>query len=111
MVRVFIVLIILHFTEAQKKIDTWIKDHGGYWTEFQILARLTEELGEISSELQREHGLRPNQKQTDVPAEVGDLLFTLIAFCNKKEIDLESELHRVLKKYDVRDSNNWKERL
>ena len=94
----------MRLSDLQNQIDDWIKEHGGYWSEFQILARLTEELGEVASELQREHGLRPKPQQTDVPGEVGDLLFTLIAFCNKKEINLESELKRVLQKYKIRDA-------
>jgi len=97
--------------DLQNQIDIWIKEHGGYWSEFQILARLTEELGEVASELQREHGLRPKIQKTDVPGEVGDLLFTLIAFCNKKGISLDSELKRVLQKYKIRDAKAWKEKL
>ena len=101
----------MRLRDLQNQIDGWIKEHGGYWSEFQILARLTEELGEVASELQREHGLRPKTQQTDVPGEVGDLLFTLIAFCNKKGIDLESELKRVLQKYKIRDAKAWKEKV
>lgn len=98
--------------ELQKSIDHWICGNaGGYWTEFQILARLMEELGELSSDLQRESGLRPRKADTDLEGEVGDLLFTLIAFANKMDIDLESALQKVLKKYDIRDVSDWKDAL
>jgi hypothetical protein len=39
--------------ELQTAVDTWIREHGGYWGKFEILARLTEELGEVASSLQR----------------------------------------------------------
>ena len=60
--------------ELQEKTDAWIKENGGYWSEFEILARMTEELGEIASDLQREKGLRPRKQETDVAGEVGDVL-------------------------------------
>ena len=44
-------------TETQERVDQWIRAHGGYWDRFQVLARLTEELGEVASALQREEGL------------------------------------------------------
>ena len=93
--------------ELQEKTDAWIKENGGYWSEFEILARMTEELGEIASDLQREKGLRPRKQETDVAGEVGDLLFTLAAFANRKDIDLEKVLQKVFTKYQVRDGKDW----
>ena len=93
----------------QAIVDSWINTHGGYWSEFEILSRLTEELGEVASALQREKGLRPRKTETDLPGEVGDLLFTLIAFANRMNIDLDQEMERVLAKYDIRDGNAWKD--
>jgi NTP pyrophosphatase (non-canonical NTP hydrolase) len=37
--------------ELQATVDEWILRNGGYWDKFQILARLTEELGETASAL------------------------------------------------------------
>ena len=93
--------------ELQEKTDVWIKGNGGYWSEFEILARMTEELGEISSDLQREKGLRPRKQKTDVAGEVGDLLFTLAVFANRKNIDLEKVSEQVFAKYQVRDAEDW----
>lgn len=93
---------------AQEQVDAWIRAHGGYWDKFQILARLTEELGEVASALQRSEGLRPRKAETDLAGEVGDVLFTLAAFANVNGLDLETCLEQVFEKYDIRDSEAWK---
>ena len=40
--------------ELQESVDKWIQTHGSgnYWGKFEILARLTEELGELACTLQ-----------------------------------------------------------
>ncbi len=48
----------MELAEVQARVDDWIRRHGGYWDKFQILSRLTEELGEVSAALQRSSGLR-----------------------------------------------------
>ena len=88
----------------QSLIDTWIHTNGGYWTPFQILARLTEELGEVAAALQRQEGLRPRKVEVDLEGEVGDLLFTLIAFANVNGIDLDRAIAKTIEKYNIRDS-------
>ncbi len=97
--------------KLQSVVDGWIKEHGGYWDKFQILARLTEELGEVASDLQRQEGLRPIRVETDLQAEVGDLLFTLAAFANANGINLTEAIESVIAKYDARDSRPWKEKF
>ena len=34
--------------EMQAVIDAWIAENGGYWSELSLLARLSEEVGEVS---------------------------------------------------------------
>ncbi len=101
----------MRLNELQQTVDTWITEHGGYWEKFQILARLSEELGEISSALQRIEGLRPRKTEVDLAGEVGDLLFTLAAFANVNGIQLDEALNKVLDKYQIRDSAAWKDTL
>ena len=85
----------MELSELQKVVDTWIRRSGGYWSELEILGRLIEELGELS------HALRKRDVE-GVREEVGDLLFTLIAFSNKLNINLEKSLLDAIKKYDKR---------
>ena len=103
--------IAVNLVDMQRVVDAWIRDHGGYWDSFAILARLTEELGEVASALQRTAGLRPRKAEVDLASEVGDLLFTLAAFANAQRIDLDEAVRCTLEKYDVRDSAAWKEQV
>ncbi|MBI3893101.1 MAG: nucleotide pyrophosphohydrolase, partial [Candidatus Wallbacteria bacterium] len=94
--------------EMQRKVDEAVTSFGGYWGPFEMLARMTEELGEIASDLQRNHGLRPRKTHTDIEEEVGDLLFTLAAFANIHKLDLSRAFERVVEKYAERDLRAWK---
>ena len=94
----------------QSVVDAWIKEHGGYWDKFEILARLTEELGEMASALQRVEGLRPRKANVDLGSEVGDLLFTLAAFANVNNLKLSDCFDQVMEKYQIRDSHAWKQK-
>jgi NTP pyrophosphatase (non-canonical NTP hydrolase) len=97
--------------DLQRNIDLWIREHGGYWDKFQILARMTEENGEVASALQRQEGLRPRKENVDLGDEVGDLLFTIVAFANLNKLSLSDCIGRVMEKYQIRDSRAWKEQM
>ena len=93
--------------ELQTTVDRWIRANDDYWDQFQILARLTEELGEVAAALQRKEGLRPRKVEVDLEGEVGDLLFTLAAFANVTGIDLDRSITKTIEKYNVRDAKDW----
>lgn len=99
----------LNLDEVQRQVDEWVVGTaGGYWDRFQILARLTEEVGEVAAALQRLEGLRPATAEVDLGAEIGDVLFTLAAFANVHDVSLADEFARVLSKYEARDATAWK---
>lgn len=100
----------LTLRDAQARVDAFIREHGGYWEEFVILARMAEELGEVAAALQRLRGFRPRKVDVDLAGEVGDMLFILAAFANSQGMDLGECLEQVLAKYQARDSAAWKER-
>jgi len=99
----------VQLSDLQTTVDQWIRRNDDYWDQFQILARLTEELGEIAAALQRLEGLRPRKVEVDLEGEVGDLLFTLAAFANVTGIDLDRSIVKTIEKYDVRDSKAWQQ--
>lgn len=95
---------------AQEIVDRWIRDNGGYWPPLANLARLMEEVGELSRELNHRHG--PKRKKNDEPEqdlslELADVLFVLIALANEQGIDLDDALRRTLGKYEARDAGRW----
>jgi NTP pyrophosphatase (non-canonical NTP hydrolase) len=99
------------FADAQRAVDAWIgRFEEGYWPPLSNLARLVEEVGELSRELNHRYGHKP--KKPDEPAgdlalELADILFVVIVLANQQGIDLDAAFERVLDKYRVRDSERW----
>ena len=97
----------MNFNALQEIVDQWIQGHGRYWDKFEILARLTEDLGEISSTLQHAEGLRTGRDELQLADEIGDLLFTLAAFANVNGLRLVDCVDGVLEKYQTKESTEW----
>ena len=69
-------------TQAQQKVDEWIKTYGvRYFNELTNMAILTEEVGEVARIIARTYG-EQSSKETDLnkqlPDELADVLFVLI---------------------------------
>ena len=97
----------MNFQELQKIVDQWISGHGRNWGKFEILARLTEDLGEIATTLQHTEGLRTEQENLKLSDDIGDLLFTLAAFANANGLRLGDCVNSVLDKYRTEESREW----
>ena len=97
----------MNFDALQKMVDQWIQGHGRYWDKFEILARLTEDLGEISTTLQHAEGLRTGRDELNLADEIGDLLFTVAAFANVNGLRLADCIDGVLDKYQTSESAEW----
>jgi NTP pyrophosphatase (non-canonical NTP hydrolase) len=97
--------------ELQMEVDTYISQFKeGYFSPLAMLARLTEELGELAREVNHFYGEKP--KKTDegpktIEEELGDLLFVLICFANSLNINLEEAHEYVMNKFNTRDKNRW----
>ena len=95
---------------AQAAVDAWIRANGGYWPPLSNLARLVEEVGELSRELNHRHGAKRKKNgepEQDLALELADVLFVLIALANEQGVDLDDALRRTLAKYEVRDATRW----
>jgi len=70
--------------DIQKQVDDWIQlDTIGYWQPHEILARLTEETGELAREINHIYG--PKKKKSteetkEMADEMADIIFTLSFF-------------------------------
>jgi NTP pyrophosphatase (non-canonical NTP hydrolase) len=100
---------IVEIKELQAEVDRWIAPFG-YWHPLANLARLTEEVGELSREVNHRFGpktKKPTEDTGDVALELGDILFVVAAMANQMHIDLEDAFKNVIAKYQVRDQNRW----
>lgn len=82
----------------------------GYFPPMEMLARLTEELGELSREVQHVYGVKKKKASEEIKTleeETGDLLFVLICFANSQGISLEEALMGVMNKFKERDADRW----
>jgi len=97
--------------QLQEEVDTYIGQFKeGYFSPLAMLARMTEELGELSREVNHYYGEKPkkaSEKENTIEEELGDMLFVLICFANSLNIDLEEAHNRVMEKFNTRDKNRW----
>ena len=95
-------------TQAQKKVDEWIKKYGvRYFNELTNMAILTEEVGEVARIMSRTYG-EQSSKESDLkkqlPDELADVLFVLICIANQTGINLQDAFIKNLEKKTARDS-------
>lgn len=97
--------------EMQKEVDDYIGQFKeGYFSPLAMLARMTEELGELAREINHYYGEKPkktDEEEKTVEQELGDLLFVLICFANSLNISLEESFDVVMNKFNTRDKDRW----
>lgn len=95
----------------QAEVDSWIGQfEEGYWHPLSMLARLTEEVGELAREVNHLYGEKPKKPQEqsgDLALELADILFIVVCYANSLNIDLEDAFRRMMAKYRRRDSRRW----
>lgn len=97
----------------QTEIDTWIADNGGYWPELSLLARLTEEVGELAREYNHRFGPKKKKaSESDVALdeEMADVLWILLCMANQQGIDLDAAFQRTMTKVVRRDTGRFTKR-
>ncbi len=101
----------LTMQQLQEDVDVYIRQFKeGYFEPFVMLARLTEETGELAREITHHYG--PKKKKADeadssIEMELGDLLFILACFANSMNLDLAEAHRKVMHKFHTRDANRW----
>jgi NTP pyrophosphatase (non-canonical NTP hydrolase) len=97
--------------DLQKQVDDYISQFKeGYFQPLSMLARMSEEVGELAREVNHRFGEKP--KKTDeadnsIDMELGDILFIIICFANSLNIDLNTAFQQVMHKFNTRDANRW----
>lgn len=97
--------------EMQQEVDSYISQFKeGYFHPLSMLARMTEEVGELAREVNHRFGEKPKKEEEEensMEMELGDLLFIVICFANSQGISLEDAFRMVMEKYNTRDADRW----
>ncbi|WP_170289623.1 nucleotide pyrophosphohydrolase [Cytobacillus depressus] len=97
--------------ELQAEVDAYIGQFKeGYFSPLAMLARLTEELGELAREVNHQFGEKPkkaSEAEKAIEEELGDMLFVLICLANSLNIDLEDAHNMIMNKFNTRDKDRW----
>ena len=96
---------------VQKEVDEYIGQFKeGYFPPFEMLARMSEELGELAREVHHVYGMKKkkvSEAEKSMEEELGDLFFVLVCFANAQNIDMQQAIDRVMTKFKSRDQNRW----
>jgi len=101
----------MSFAPIQKEVDDYISQFKeGYFPPLSMLARMTEELGEVARALSHHAGFK-KPKEGEAPADIDDelcdLIFVAVCLANSLGIDLDAAFARAMTKYRVRDKDRW----
>lgn len=91
----------------QERVDEYISQFKtGYFSPLALMARLTEENGELAREINHYYGekqKKDTEKPKTVEEELGDVLFVVICMANSLDIDLSDAFRQVMDKFECRD--------
>lgn len=97
--------------DMQKEVDAYIGQFKeGYFSPLAMMARLTEEMGELAREVNHYYGEKPKkttETERSIEEELGDVLFVMICMANSLNIDLETAHNIVMNKFNTRDKDRW----
>ncbi|WP_059054520.1 nucleotide pyrophosphohydrolase [Paenibacillus senegalimassiliensis] len=95
----------------QREVDRYISQFKeGYFSPLTMLARMTEEVGELAREVNHHFGEKPkkaDEPYNSIELELGDIMFITICFANSLGIDLTEAHNKVMHKFNTRDADRW----
>ena len=101
----------MSFAPIQKEVDDYVSQFKeGYFPPLSMLARMTEELGELARALSHQAGFKKpksGEAAGDVADELCDLVFVAVCLANSLDIDLDEAFAAAMTKYRVRDADRW----
>lgn len=101
-------------SDYQKQVDEWVSQYvEGYWTPHEILARITEETGEVARIVNHMYG--PKKKKSgeavqDLGEELADVIWAIACLANREGINLDESFKIVLDKAYSRDGDRFQKK-
>lgn len=103
----------LTIKRIQEIVEEWVSNPNfsvKYFPPFEMVAQLTEEVGEVSREIAHLHGhkkKKEGEKTDGLECELGDVLFAIICLANSEGINLEESFKRTMEKKMGRDAERF----
>jgi NTP pyrophosphatase (non-canonical NTP hydrolase) len=99
----------ISISEAQEKVDSWIKTTGvRYFSELTNMAILTEEVGEVARLMSRIYGdqsFKESDHGRKLSDELADVLWVILCIANQTGVNLTEALHKNFEKKNIRDAS------
>ena len=104
----------MSLAEYQKWLDDTVQPYEKpYWSPLSILARLTEEVGEVARILNHQYGdkpKKPGEEHELLEDELADVIYAVLALANSQKISLDEPLKKAIAKLETRDSERFKKK-
>lgn len=95
----------------EEAVDDYISQFKeGYFSPLALMARLSEEVGELAREINHTYGEKPKKTTEEVMSleeEIGDIIFVLACLTNSLDLDLSNSFHASIEKIRTRDKDRW----
>ena len=97
----------MDLSEAQEKVDDWIKTYGvRYFSELTNMVILSEEVGELARIVARKFGdksFKEKDAELNMADEMADILWVLICLANQTGVNLNEAFMKNMEKKTRRD--------
>lgn len=100
----------LTFAAASAQVDSYVSQFKeGYFAPLLLVARLSEELGEVARVVAHQNGKIPKAGEDvgDLELELADALFVMLCMTNSAGLSLEDGFERMMHKVETRDAERW----
>ncbi|MFS0751593.1 nucleotide pyrophosphohydrolase [Oceanobacillus sp. 1P07AA] len=97
--------------DIQSVTDDYISQFKeGYFSPLALMARLSEETGELAREINHYYGEKPKKATENIKTveeEVGDIIFVLACLANSLDFQLSDAFQQSIEKFETRDKDRW----
>lgn len=101
----------MSLVDYQKRLDDQLQQYEKpYWQPLSILARLTEEVGEVARILNHDFGdkpKKPDEEHEPLGGELADVIHACLCLANSQGIELDPYLEKALAKLETRDEGRF----
>lgn len=100
-------MVQMEMEEMQKVVDDYIGQFKvGYFSPLAMMARMTEEVGELAREINHYYGekqKKDSEDEKEISEELADVLFIVICMANSLDVDLTEAFQMTMDKFQTRD--------